>query len=47
MVLTLNRWMRRSGEQTEQVRIMSETLQESERQRKKLEADLEAMKIQV
>lgn len=47
MVLTLDRWMRYNGEQAEQVRMLSETLLESDRQRKKLEAELEAMKIQV
>lgn len=47
MVLTLDRWMRHNGEQAEKVRMLSETLLESDRQRKKLEAELEAMKIQV
>lgn len=47
MVSTLAKWMRQNREQAEQVRLLSETLQESDKHRKKLEEDLKAMRIQV
>jgi hypothetical protein len=51
MVLTLNRWIHQNKEQTEQVKLLVNTLKESEEQKEKeqkeLRLKLEAMTIQV
>lgn len=51
MVLTLNRWIHQNKEQTEQVKLLVNTLKESEEQKEKehqvLRQKLEAMTIEV
>ena len=51
MVLTLNRWIHQNKEQTEQVKLLVQTLKESEEQKERehkvLRQKLEAMTIEV
>jgi hypothetical protein len=51
MVLTLNRWVHQNKEQTEQVKLLVQTLKESEEQKERehqvLRQKLEAMTIEV